>query len=294
MRRLLFRLLAVGVLLAPRLANADQVADARGLYDQGAAAYDAGDYARAAALLGDADALSPNPLVLTLALRAAGKTGDAVLAEDLALRVDARGASGDLATSAAQTHERCRAKVGRIRVVCDASVVSCTARLGSLHWSGGEIHAVAPGIVDVAFDGAAAHVRIEVAAGTVADLVQPPAPAAPSRRSLPAVAPAPTPTPTRASHGLPPWVFWTGAITTGALAAASTASAVDAQSHHDAFVASRNVVTQQSGEAAEQRTNVLLGVTVGVAVVTTAIGIFATRWHSSSSLAWLAAGRVSF
>src|SRR5580692_9436948 len=62
--------LAVATWLHAPHAVADGKADARALYDQGAAAFDAGDYPRAASLLADADAMAPNATVLKLALGA--------------------------------------------------------------------------------------------------------------------------------------------------------------------------------------------------------------------------------
>jgi hypothetical protein len=297
MGRLLPSLGAFALLLAPTVAFADGTADARALYDQGAAALDAGDYARAASLLGDADALSPNPMVLGLAIRASQRASDAVLAEDLALRADARGSRGDLAILASQTHDRFRSQVGRVRIVCE-SATSCVARIGSTRWVGGELHAVAPGIVDVVFDGSAFHVRIEVGAGSVADLVQPHPPAI----ATPPDAAAPKPvlltipedrSAKAESRGLPSWVFWTGLAVTAGLGAGTGASGLNTHSLHESFVASPSIASQQSGESAELRTNVLLGSTVAVALVTGAIGIFYTRWRTVPA-GPLVSGRVSW
>jgi hypothetical protein len=283
---------AVAVLLASLSARADGTADARALYYQGAAAFDAGDFARAAALFADADALSPNPTVLQLALGASLKAGDAVLGEDLALRADARGATDRLAEMAGQAHARFETKVGRVRIVCIRST-PCVAHIGSMQWAGGETHAVAPGIVDVSFDGAASHVRVEVAAGRVTDLVQPRA-AAPS--PLTDKAPERDATPrTDQPGGLPPAVFWGGVVLTAGLGAATTVSGLDAQARRNDFLAARTPDNQSAGQAAEVRTNVLLAGAIVCAVATATVGLFFTRWRSPpGSTAPVSPGRIEW
>jgi hypothetical protein len=272
-------------LVASATARADDTANARGLYDQGSAAYNAGDFPRAAALLADADAIAPNPIVLGLALSAALGASDAVLGEELALRADARSATGKLAEDAARAHSRFQAKVGRVRIVC-ARGLPCTARLGSMRWTDGELHAVAPGIVDVVFDGASSHVRITVAAGKVVDLLQPvvDVPAVP----IAPAAPEPmrdTPEKQHGGGGLSPGWFWGGVALTAGLAVGTGVSGANVVTLHQDFVANKNADSASDGLAAQTRTNVLIGATVVSAVATTAVGIFLTRWHVAPTYA---------
>ncbi len=264
------------VFLLARSAFADgEVNEARDLYAQGAAAYDAGDYARAASLLAKADALGPNATTLELALNAVLRTDDAVLGEELALRVDVRGGSSELADFARRAHGRFQPNVGRVRVVC-AGDHKCTAKVGANTWSGGEIHAVTPGAVDATFDERSAQAR--VAPGAQVDLVEP---------SRVVIAP-PTPPPSvlgvvpeekPRSRGVTPAVFWTGFALTAIAGGVTIASGVDTASIHGAFVTSPSVDTQSRGRDAELRTNVLLGSTLGLGVATLAIAFF-TQWHA--------------
>jgi hypothetical protein len=281
-------------------ARADGKSDARALYEQGAAAFNAGDYPRAASLLADADGLAPNPTVLRLALGASLRADDAVLGEDLALRADARSGPPDVTDLATRAHERFRARVGRVRIVCRTGA-SCAARLGTMRWLGGEMHAVAPGIVDVAFDEAPAHLRVAVAAGTVATLVQPPAVQdvgmpLPSPVALGSPRPPPDAVPPAggAGQGLPPAVFWVGVALTGALGAATVVSGVDTQERRDQFLASRTLANQSAGESAVVRTNVLLGGAIVSAAATAVLGVFFTRWRTEAAVVSSLSGNVAW
>jgi hypothetical protein len=285
---------SVAGLVEARPARADGKADARALYDQGAAAFNAGDYPRAASLLADADALAPNPMVLELALGASLRADDAVLGEDLALRLDARRGSAAATELSTRVHDRFRSRVGRVRIVCRENR-PCAAHLGSMRWLGGELHAVAPGIVDVVFDESASHVRIDVRAGSVADLLEPlrPAPDAvpPPVQDTPkhagslgetAVSPGGQPR----TGGLPGRVvpvvaFWVGAALTASLTAATIGSGIDTQARRDDFLASRTLANQSAGESAVTRTNVLLASTLIAAGATAVLGVLFTRWRSS-------------
>jgi hypothetical protein len=295
--------LPAALLLVPAIARADETASARALYDQGSAAYNAGDFARAAALLADADAAAPNPMVLGLAIGASLDAGDAVLGEDLALRADARGATGDLSDAASRAHARFQAKVGRVRIVC-AEGDGCAARLGSMRWNGGEVHAVAPGIVDVVFDEETSHLRIAVGAGKVVDLVQP-APARPVPTRALAASPLPPP-PVVASpvegavrhegggRGLSPAWFWVGVAVTAGGGIVVGASGADTTSLHGAFLTKPTVATQNAGESAQLRTNVVLGATIASAVVTATLGVFFTRWRAAPTSASALSGCIVF
>jgi hypothetical protein len=271
-RRARITALIVLVVFLGRDAAADGEPSARELYAQGAAAYDSGDYPHAASLLARADALAPNATTLELALNAALRTDDAVLGEELALRVDARGGSSELADFARRAHARFQPNVGRVRVVC-AGEHKCIAKVGPAAWNGGEVHAVTPGNVDAMFDERVA--RTTVAAGAQVDLVEPApmivvATPSPALRAIPEERPR--------SRGIPPAVFWTGFALTALAGGATIASGVDTANLHDAFVASPTVDTQSRGRDAELRTNVLLGSTIGLGVATLAFALF-TRWH---------------
>jgi hypothetical protein len=277
-------LLGASSLLVSTSASADETANARALYDQGSAAYNSGDFARAAALLAEADSAAPNPMVLGLAIGASVEAGDAVLGEDLALRADARGGAADLSAAATRAHALFQARVARVRIVCAAGRAEraerdCVASLGPMRWKGGELHAAAPGIVDVVFDGGASHVRIAVAAGKVADLVQPPPSVAPLAPALLAHSPLVKETP-RPSGISPAW-FWGGLAVTAGLAIGAGVSGANTHSLHDDFLASPSQNLESEGESAQRRTNILIGAAVVSAAATATVGLLLTRWRAA-------------
>jgi hypothetical protein len=284
--------LAVATWLYAPNALADGKADARALYDQGAAAFDAGDYPRAASLLADADAMAPNATVLKLALGASLRADDGVLSEELALRADGRGASPELADLSARAHQRFRTKVARVKVSCQRAR-PCAAHLGTSRWLGGETHAVAPGAVDVLFDEAGAHVRLEVSAGQVAEVVEPHPSAPPGTSPTAAVLVGP-PVDGTNGGGLPSVVFWGGVALTACLTGATIASGVDAQARRDQFLAARTLANQSAGESAEVRTNVLLVGAVASAAATAVLGIFFTRWRATPVIMSSLSGRIAW
>jgi hypothetical protein len=226
-------------------------------------------------LLARADALAPNATTLELALNAVLRTNDAVLGEDLALRVDARGGSSELADFARRAHARFQPSVGRVRVVC-AGDRKCVAKLAGATWNGGEIHAIMPGDVEATFDDRAAHAHVE--AGAQVDLVEParvviatPPPPPPVLRSIPEERPR--------SRGITPAVFWTGFALTAIAGGATIASGIDTASIHSAFETSPSTSAQSRGEDAQLRTNILAGSTIGLGVATLVIAFF-TQWHA--------------
>lgn len=111
-----------------------------------------------------------------------------------------------------------------------------------------------------------------------------PGPAAPgpSRETPPPPRPSPKP--------LGPVVFFVAAGVTVALGAATVVSGIDAQNNPGVDAVRQACAGKdescpeyQDGKAAETRTNVLLGVTLGAAVVTGVIGVFFTEWSRTPS-----------
>lgn len=87
---------------------------------------------------------------------------------------------------------------------------------------------------------------------------------------------------------LRPWVFYTGAGLTLAATGITIWSGLDAQSSPGKDAVRRDCVglgescpTYQRGKDAEFRTNVLLGVTAGVALGTAVVGLFFTQWSGA-------------
>lgn len=91
-----------------------------------------------------------------------------------------------------------------------------------------------------------------------------------------------------ASKPLGPVVFFVGAGLTLAVGAATVLSGIDTKNNPGVDAVRRACAGKdescpeyQDGKSAETRTNVLLGVTLGAAVVTGVLGIFFTQWTSS-------------
>ena len=256
--------------------------EARTAYDAGAASYEAKDFTRAAVLFAHADDLAPNPLVLKLALAAATQAGEPILGMTLVLRAEARAVDGSVADVARKARGSFEGRVGIVRIACLARG-TCHARVGEARAGDGESLVVLPGEVDVAFEGNASRVRVVAVAGGVVRVTEPaptPVAAAPLERSVPrALAPSPP------SHGgLAPGFFWGGLVLSAALGGATIASAVDTGAKHDGYIAGPRLSdARDQGIAAQTRTNVLLGGTIAVAVVTAVVGVFFTRWQSDGS-----------
>lgn len=272
-------------LLASSALAEEELGDARKAYDRGAKAYDAGDYATAAREAAYADLLVPNDVALELALKAALKIDDPVLAMVLADRAEGRKDAGDAAkVLAEQARKGAAERVGELRVDCKGAR-TCTATVDGApfpflarSWA-----TVGPHAVRVVADGRAETFEVVVARGREAVVAvrdrssATPPPVAPS---APAPASPASSSPDRAdgSGGLSPVWFWAGVAVTAALGAGAIASGVDTQNQHDDFVARPSRDASASGQSAETRTNVLLGVTGGAAAVTLALGLFAVKF----------------
>lgn len=269
-------MLAATLLLMARPVRAEAGAndEAREAYAQGAAAYEAGDFARAVMLLADADARVPNPVVLHLALASALQTDDPVIAMRLVLRAEARAVDGSLADMAREGRARFAGRVGVVQVVCHPA--PCRARVDEQTLQHGERAPVLPGLVTATFDRPepARRARVEVRAGAVIALNEPPrlaAPPPPEHRAQPS------------DRGLHPAFFWSGVAVTAVLGGFTVASALDTAALHDDFMTTgpRTIDGRERGERAETRTNVLLGVTALSAVATGVVGLLLTRWSAA-------------
>jgi hypothetical protein len=262
---------ALAVLLACAAARADDatLTEARAAYDRGARAYDAGDFAMAAAELARADQLAPNVTVLELAIKSALRSDDALLGIALAERAEARGTAGGARDSAPALRARFEPRLGRVvvrcRAICTATIDGTPAAVGAPRW-------VLPGAhrVEIAVGAGQEWRDVSVAAGGLFQVEQaPPAPV-----PLP-----PAPPPADPSDGrISPAVFWIGLGATALLGVAAGFSAADTRDRHDQFVESPSEQAAQDGRGAQLRTNVLIGATIATGVLTGALGLFAVRW----------------
>lgn len=277
--RWLFVSTALALVAMTGVASAqEERSDARTAYDDAAKAYEARDFKRAAEGFAKADALAPNALALKLALAAAVQADDPVLAEELAVRAESRDASADVQEMARNAHRLAKGRVGKIEIACAAPSAPCVAQIGARELRHGQTAIAARGPVTVTFTSAGGKTTTEtviVAADTTTRANEPAfAPAKIERLEHPADRP-------RARSGLDPAFVWIGAGLTVALAGVTVVSGLDANARHDDFVAARTTSSRDTGQAAELRTNVLLGSTIVVAAVTGVIGLWFTRWGGS-------------
>jgi hypothetical protein len=265
----------LGVIQAcPSVAFAQATA-ARDAYERGKKAYEAKDYAAAAAHFARADEISPNPSALESGLTAVLDSNAARLGAELARRADDRHATGKVAELARQAHQRFDGQVARVRLVCASE--DCHATIGDRTLKSGEWLLVDPGPIDVEISGheGTETIHLEVAPGRVTDAVEP---------AKVVKAPPPPPVvvepqpPARSSDGISPAVFFTGLTVTTILGGLTVASAVDAGNLRQDFLDHRSAETRDAGQSAVTRTNTLLIGTAAFAVATGII-LYFTRWH---------------
>lgn len=276
---------ALGALLLAKSADAaDSRREAVAAYDRAAAAYDAGDFARAAAEFTRADELAPNETTLKVGLDAALRADDPVLGMSLAERAEGRAVHDDVRALIRALQKKFAARVGRLSVRCDAPRL-CTAKLDASpipvrepRWVSAGVHAV-----ELSVDGRAEEHAVRVAAGDSVEVrpgvESPPPSTVEPRATSPVSAP---------SSGLSPTWFWVGVGLTAAAGVATVASAIDTGNQHSAYVRSPSEQGSLDGASAQRRTNVLLGATAAGAVITTAVGVFFTRWSPPSVAATMA------
>jgi hypothetical protein len=294
------------MLLATSAAADDAVLEARSAYDRGAAAYDAHDYAHAAVDLARADELAPNGTVLDLALQAAVRAKDAALVMELVERVEVRvPASSPTPTTiplfirAREARAKFEGLVGRVVVRCPPPAVFCTATLDGRSIGVDAPRYATPGdhVVALETDGASEKQIAHVEIGQVAEIKPTPLAAknasAQDQPKKSAIL-SPTPNPdlgltkpddgSNHRHGISPTWFWISGAATVVAGGVTIASAVDTKNRHDDFVSAPSTSTQSSGQSAQLRTNILLGVTGGLAVLTGVVGIFFVGWSSGPSV----------
>jgi hypothetical protein len=267
--------------------DTDVRARARALYDGATAAAERGEYAAAARLFAEADRLSPTPIALKSALRAALLADDPVLGMELVSRAEGRELPPDIEKSVEEARSAFSARVGQVRVRCPSGA-RCRARVDGRTlvideptWIGTGTH-----LVEMDVDGRPSTRQVEVTAGGEA-LVEPPLPPRPRP-----VARKPAKTESEPTSGLHPAWFGVAAGLSAALAAGSIASAVDTKNRWDTF--------QETGDGAEEgrdaqlRTNVLFFTTIAVHLGAAALGIFGTDWNGRSIALEPTGARIRF
>lgn len=91
-------------------------------------------------------------------------------------------------------------------------------------------------------------------------------------------------TPSSSSSGISPWFFVAGTVLTLAAGGVTVWSGLDVSSKKDAYLAGEQTQAKyDAGKSAELRTNVLIGVTGGLALLTGVTGLFLVDWKGGGS-----------
>jgi hypothetical protein len=270
----------------------DDVAAAHALYEEGAKAHARGDDLVAARTFAKADELAPDASALQAALVSVLRTNDAVLGMDLVGRSNRESFNAELMKLAEKARAKFANKAGRIVVHCSDCQVTIdgdAARRGVAKWVSAGAHQVA---IDVDGRRETREVLVE-ATSIVTILPMPPGagsaavPPVPTEASSAPVPPAAGEQGTDANTGPSPVYFWIGLGLSGAFAAGALASTLNTDSIQSDFLDNPSEELSQKGQDAELRSNVLWGVTAGVATITAAIGIFLVDWSGEpNDSAW--------
>ena len=283
-----------------KTVSAERIRSAAEEYDRGRRAFVAGTFDEAAVHFENAYNDAPRAEALRNAVRARRAAKQGARAATLASLAAAR--YGDDATTMALVKETLGALASQlyeVRVACDPECgVAADGRVVSLSDAAKVTVYVDPGKRDliVSWSGdRTKRITVDAVAGGHTDLhvtapVPVAAPPAPSASLDATRRPDDVDHPPRSSKPLPPGVFIAGAALTAVGIAATIVSGLDAQSNPGKDAVLRDCVgqgescpTYQRGKSAELRTNVLLGATLGVGIITGVIGVFFTRWRSAPS-----------
>ncbi len=314
-------MLGGALLLAGSAARGDDAGDrarARAAYDRGVAAQGRGDYAAAAREFAAADAIVPSPAALGAALEAATSADDAVLGAELCDRAAARAPDGKVPAERRDGCDAARRRTGKILVACASpnpnpnpntttttttnpnpnASTACDATIDGVAVTAGRPTVVMIGTHTIGGNSGAQAwkksvsvaagqtVRVDAAGEGIAAAGNPGSPAAGAGTS--------PETPSKYVIS-PLWTLAAGALT-GAVGGFTIGSAVDTKNKHDAFVALGCAgpvhgdcsARAQHGAFAQDRTNVLVGTTIGLAAVTAGLGavtLFSRRSAASGGVA---------
>ncbi|MEJ7734993.1 MAG: hypothetical protein WKG00_38115 [Polyangiaceae bacterium] len=285
-RTLLAPTAAALVLLLAAPVRAQETA--RQVYERAASAFDAGRYGDAARDFARADEMSPNPVALESAVRAASLADDAPTALELCDRADGRPGSPALTTTVQRARERFAGRAGKLTVrcrpaeTCTLRVDGAAAEAGAAHWRTAGDHAV-----EVEAASERERFTVAVAAGATVGWEPPPRlQATPAAAAMGPSSPAAPPPPgadvsAAESRGISPAFFWVGAGATVVLGGVTAWSGLDTLDRHRKWDDGDDAA-KDAGKAAQLRTNVLIGVTGALALGTAAIGIWAVDWGGSA------------
>lgn len=240
---------------------------------------EASDFATAAREFQTADDLAQNPVVLRWAIIAATDGNDAVLAMNLVLRAEGRSADMDaeLSSAVAAARHRFVAKLGILLVLC-APDQPCTARIDGIASAVGQRRYVVPGrhVVEIFVGTRAQRHTATVQAQYQVEVKA--APLSPSSGN-----PEAETVSTDTSRGVHPAWITVGGMATAALGGVTVWSAVDAKDKYESYLLTRKRVGYDTGRAAELRTNILFGATLGSAAAAILFAAFGVDYSSQAS-----------
>lgn len=256
---------------APSASSAEDKKAAKAFSD-GQAAFEAGDFRRAAGLFETAYATKPHHSALWNAAKSWQRAGEDLTAVNLLERylkeapVDA--ANRAEANAALAAIEK---RVGRIQLqivgVSNAMLDGATTKDGLSY--------VAPGEHSLTADDAGKTVRkvVTVKGGEIVSVTLSPAP----KEEKPKVIVI-----EKTASGVSPWFVLGGSVLTAGAGAATIFFGLDAIHKRDAFLQDQtSQASFDAGTDAQLRTNIALGATIGLAVITTAVAIFFTDWRGA-------------
>lgn len=294
-----------------------QVRAAAEAFDQGREAYKAEEYVEAAEHFEKADGNAPSTAAIELAIRARDKAGELDRAATLlALALQRHPGDPNLLKLAPDIQKRASEKLFEITTTCD---LPCDLAVGGkiMHGAPSKLRTVyvPPGAVTVRAGWAddrsdSKQVQAEAAGKAEINFVAPSTAATESMAKEPTepVAPDPASTdptkdegPKKKWSGLPPALFFVGAGLTVVAGGITIWSGIDTVNNPGADKVKAACDNQQpncnelydEGVGKQKRTNVLIGVTAGLGVVTVLVGALATDWSGGKSSAPQASAQAS-
>ncbi len=283
--------------------SAERIKAAAEEFDRGRRAYLAKDFEQAAGHFENAFRDAPSKETLRLAIRARRDAKQPARAATLAAVAQERYASdAQTAQLAKETLAETSPELSEYVVRCSAPcTIAADSRVVSQSDALDHRIYLDPGAHDlgVSFQqggSVARPVEGKKGTSTVLSFEPPPRPVAPG--ATPGQTAQPPPKTVR-ERPLGPAVFFVAAGVTAAVGAATIVSGIATENDPGPDAVRRECAGQgpscplyQEGQDAETRTNILLGATIGAAVVTGVIGLFFTQWSSSSSRSSSTAGHL--
>lgn len=292
--------LALGVSLVATNARADEpvddperIVDAAREFEEGRRAYRAGEFASAAAHFESAYRVAPRADALRNAILARQKAKDNARAATLSalglVRYPDDAALGQLAKPIVAAADK---RLHRVDLRCGVPCkVVADKKLAPWADTSDAVLYFEPGSHELAvtWGRKSQKANVEATVGGKSTVKLSPPEDAPVAVAPPAeeTTKEPPPPPPPAGFKLPKPAFIALGVTTVLLGGFTTYSAIDMRSdpgkdkvRADCAGRDRSCKTYQDALSAQRRTNILLGVTAGAAVVTAAVGVFLTDWSN--------------